>query len=138
MSTHIRSRMKQQVRPPAAALAVLSLELFGFFFAASAPSPLFVIFQDQWGLQPSALTIVFAVYAVMLLVALLVGGGISDHVGREPAIIAALAVQVLAMVIFLVAGGVVLLVAARAVQGFATGIATGALSAAIIEAAPEG
>lgn len=130
--------MRQRVRPPAAALALLSLELFGFFFAASAPSPLFVVFQHQWGLQPSELTIVFALYAVTLLVALLVAGGISDHVGRKPAIVAALAVQVLAMVMFLVAGDFLMLVAARAVQGFATGIATGALSAAIIEGASEG
>lgn len=138
MSTRTTAPSKKQGSSSLPALGLLTLELFGFFYAASAPSPLFVIFQDHWGLQPLALTIVFAVYAVMLLVALLFAGGISDHIGRKPAIMIALAVQVLAMLIFLIAGDVVLLVAARAVQGFATGIATGALSAAIIEAAPDG
>ncbi|HSX66849.1 MFS transporter [Nocardioides sp.] len=124
------------VRP--LALPLYAGELFAFFAAAAAPSPLLVLFQGRWGFDAAMLTVVFAIYAVTLLLALLIAGAISDHVGRKPAIITALAAQAAAMMLFLVADGVASLLVARAVQGLATGIAAGALAAAILEAAPAG
>jgi MFS family permease len=73
---------------PGSAFAVLALVLFAFFFAASAPSPLFVVMQHDWGFSPSLLTVAFAVYAIALLASLLVAGSLSDHVGRRPVILA--------------------------------------------------
>jgi hypothetical protein len=54
-------------------------------FASSVPSPLYVVYQHEWGFSTIALTGVFAVYALALLGALLVVGSISDHIGRRPA-----------------------------------------------------
>lgn len=110
--------------------------LFTFFAAASAPSPLFVVFQQQWGFSPALLTVAFAIYAIALLVSLLVAGSLSDHVGRRPVIFAALLLQASAMLIFFTAEGIGGLIAARVVQGIATGIASGALTAAVVEATP--
>jgi MFS family permease len=106
--------------------------------AAGAPSPLYAVYQAQWHFSATTLTAVFAVYAVALLAALLVVGSLSDHVGRRPVIVAALAADVVAMVLFLLANDVGMLYAARAVQGLATGAATSALSAALIELQPKG
>jgi MFS family permease len=72
-----------------------------------------------------------------LLVALLFAGSLSDRVGRRPALVAALAVELVAMALFVVAQGIVVLFAARIVQGLATGVAMGALSAALIDLQPE-
>ena len=44
-----------------AAFALLGAVLFSFFLAAAAPSPLFVLFQHQWGFSSSLLTVAFAV-----------------------------------------------------------------------------
>lgn len=119
-----------------AAFALLGAVLFSFFLAAAAPSPLFVLFQHQWGFSSSLLTVAFAVYALALLASLLVAGSLSDHIGRRPVIIAALVLQAGAMVMFLLSRGIGGIIAARVVQGLATGIASGTLSAAVVEAAP--
>lgn len=119
------------------AFPMLALVLFAFFAAASAPSPLFVVFQQQWDFSPALLTVAFAIYAIALLVSLLVAGSLSDYIGRRPVIFFALLLQGTAMLMFLLARGIGGLLAARIVQGVATGIASGALSAAVVEAAPE-
>ncbi len=132
----IRSFRNRHLPQPIAFVA-LSLVLFAFFFAASAPSPAFVALQHQWSFSASLLTIAFGVYAIALLFSLIVFGALSDHVGRRPVIVVALIIQAISMVMFFRATDIVGLIVARAVQGFATGIATGALAAAVVEAAPE-
>jgi MFS family permease len=122
--------------PSAAAFPLLAMVLFAFFAAASAPSPLFVVFQHQWGFSPALLTVAFAIYALALLVSLLVAGSLSDHIGRRPVVFVALLLQAGAMLIFLLAEGISGIIAARIVQGIATGMVSGALTAAIVEAAP--
>ncbi|MBI1379411.1 MAG: MFS transporter [Frankiales bacterium] len=113
--------------------------IFGIFLAAaSAPSPLYALYAADWGFGPTTLTEVFAVYAVALLATLLVAGSVSDAVGRRPVILVALVVQVLAMLAFVAADGVGWLVAARALQGVATGLATGAFAAALLDLQPGG
>jgi MFS family permease len=111
--------------------------LLGFlFFASSAPSPLYVVYQARWHFSAITLTSVFAVYVAALLVALVFAGSLSDRVGRRPVIVLALTVQIAAMVLFGVAHDVDVLFTARIVQGLATGVATGALSAALIDLQP--
>ncbi|MDP9898271.1 MFS transporter [Variovorax ginsengisoli] len=122
--------------PSNLAFGLLATVLFAFFFAASAPSPLFVVFQHAWGFSSSMLTVAFAVYALALMLSLVVAGSLSDHIGRRPVVFAALVLQAVAMGMFLLARGIGGLIAARIVQGVATGIASGALSAAVVEAAP--
>ncbi|MEV5735003.1 MFS transporter [Streptomyces sp. NPDC052292] len=59
---------------------------------ASAPSPIYPLYQERWGLSVTMLTVVFAVYVVGLLGALLTVGSLSDHRGRRPVLVAALPV----------------------------------------------
>lgn len=106
--------------------------------AAGAPSPLYEVYQGAWKFSAATLTVIFAVYAIALLTAFLVFGRLSDHVGRKPVIIAALLVEVAAMACFLAADSVGLLYTARILQGLATGAATGAISASLIELQPQG
>ena len=115
---------------------ILVVTLGAFLFASSAPSPLYVVYQGQWDFSSLTLTAVFAVYALALLVTLLVFGSISDHVGRRPALLVALLIEALAMVAFAVSGGVGVLITARVLQGVATGIAMGAVSAALLDLQP--
>jgi MFS family permease len=119
-----------------AAFWAVALMLGFLLFASSAPSPLYVVYQHEWRFSPLTLTSVFAVYVVALLIALVIAGSLSDRVGRRPVLLAALSVQVVAMVLFGVAHGVGVLFAARIVQGLATGVATGALSATLIDLQP--
>ncbi|KMS84808.1 MFS transporter permease [Streptomyces regensis] len=102
-------------------------------FGAGAGSPLFVLYQQQWGFPDWQLTTAFTVYAVTLLATLLVAGSLSDHIGRRPVLITALTLLLLASALFLLADGIGWIIAARAVQGVATGAATSTFTAAIIE-----
>src|SRR5690242_20480080 len=104
-----------------------------FMAAAGAPTPLYVVYQQQWGFPTSTLTLIFAVYVLGLLATILVVGALSDHVGRRPVLGAAIALEVVALVLFLTAGGVVTLLLARLAQGVATGAAITTLSAAVVD-----
>ena len=110
--------------------------LMALLFASAVPSPLYVVYQDEWGFSSITLTSVFAVYAIALLAALLVFGSISDHIGRRPTLIAALALEIVAMAAFAGAEGVGWLFVARTLQGIATGTAMGAISAALLDLQP--
>ncbi|MGW7424165.1 hypothetical protein ACWGJB_29740, partial [Streptomyces sp. NPDC054813] len=51
---------------------------------ASAPSPIYPLYRERWGLSVTMLTVIFAVYVVGLLGALLMVGSLSDQLGRRP------------------------------------------------------
>ncbi|MEU0369931.1 MFS transporter [Streptomyces sp. NPDC006283] len=114
-----------------------SAQLF-LLFAASAPSPLYPVYQAHWAFSAATVTVVFALYAIGLLLALVIVGALSDHVGRRPVLITALMVEAAAMGLFIAAGGVGWLMAARMLQGIATGAATGAISAGLVDLQPPG
>src|SRR3954453_3530944 len=101
--------------------------------ASGVPSPLYRVNSEEFGFGPGVLTTIFAIYTFALLVSLLVVGGLSDHVGRRPVIASALALEAVAMALFWAADGVGWLLAARVVQGLATGALTSALGAWLLD-----
>ena len=118
---------------PTASTAVIASLLISFLAASSAPTPLYAIYQNAWGFSPITTTVVFGVYAVAVLAALLFFGKISDHVGRRPMLLAGLAGQIVSMIVFTTAGSVAELMVARVVQGVATGAAFGAIGAGLLD-----
>ncbi|MGM4926822.1 MFS transporter [Tardiphaga sp. 804_B3_N1_9] len=101
--------------------------------SSSAVTPLYRLYQQSMHLSPLMITLVFAVYAISLLAALLTVGGLSDYVGRRPVILGGLLLNAIAMVLFSYASDVGQLILARAVQGLCVGTATTALGAAILD-----
>ena len=132
MRTHRRGR----TLPPAAAFSGVAVAYAGLYLAAGAPSPLFVQYQQQWGFPAGLLTIAFAAYAIGLVVAILVAGSLSDFIGRRPVLIGALSVELISMVMFIFAPNIGWVIAARVIQGLATGGATSAFAASLLELAP--
>ena len=124
--------------PSRAAFWLVAGVLCLLFFGAAAPTPLYGIYRAQLGFSATTLTAVFAIYALVLLLTLLVVGSVSDYLGRRRVILTALLVTAGAYAVFLVAHSVGLLFAARALQGVGVGTATGALGAALIDLQPEG
>lgn len=115
------------------ALPFHAIVLGTFLAASSAPTPLYRYYQETYALSPIVTTAVFAVYALALLAALLVAGSLSDHLGRRPVIFGAILLELAAMLLFVVSDGAGHLIAARIVQGIATGIAASSLGAALID-----
>jgi hypothetical protein len=101
--------------------------------SGAAPTPLYHQYQEHFLLTPFMITIIFATYVLCLLFALLTVGSLSDYVGRRPSILAALALNVAAMIVFMTAGSAAALIGARAIQGFATGLALTTLAATILD-----
>ncbi|MFJ1767329.1 MFS transporter [Amycolatopsis sp. NPDC088138] len=121
----------------ATGFAGVSAAMVAILVAAGAPTPLLPIYEKEWGFAPWLLTLAFGVYALALLVAILVIGSLSDHIGRRPLMIGALGLELVAMLVFLFSPSIGWLIVARVIQGIATGAASSTLSAAVVELAPE-
>jgi predicted MFS family arabinose efflux permease len=117
-------------RPAVFALASVIVALLA---SSAAPTPLYAIYQAKWHFTPITTTVVFGTYAIAVLVSLLTAGKLSDHLGRRPVLLTAVAVHITSLVIFATASGVPALLTARVVQGLSTGAALGAIGAAMLD-----
>jgi predicted MFS family arabinose efflux permease len=105
-----------------------------FFLAgSSAATPLYPVYQAQWGFSPVTVTVVFGIYALAVLAALLTTGSLSDHIGRRPVLLGATLLQAAAMLVFATAQGVGSLLIARIIQGVSTGAAVAAVGAGLLD-----
>jgi MFS family permease len=127
---------RRRTLPAGLALTGTALAFTSLYLAAGALTPLLVVYKQRWEFPPSLLTLAFAVYAIGFLAAVLTLGSLSDHVGRRPVLIGALVVQLASNLLFLVAPDVGWVIAGRIVQGVASGAATAAFTAALVELAP--
>ncbi len=116
--------------------ATATIALLAFATNAAA-SPLYRVYQLQFRFSATTLTLLFTVYVVVLLGTLVFFGSASDYLGRRPVLLAGLALGAAACGLFLLAHGVGLLFAARALQGVAVGLISGTASAALLDLRPE-
>ncbi|MEV6671037.1 MFS transporter [Streptomyces sp. NPDC051162] len=100
------------------------------------PTPLYGLYRERIGFSELMVTVVFAVYALGVIAALLVAGDFSDVLGRRPVLLAALGLSLLSAVCFLCEDGLPLLSAGRLLSGFSAGLFSGAATAAVLELAP--
>jgi predicted MFS family arabinose efflux permease len=133
-TTAIVPRQVEKSQASARAMTVFAAAAAIVFSAsAAAPTPLYRYYQEVFGLSPAVLTIVFSAYVFSVLAALLTVGTLSDYIGRRPVIFGALLLNMLAETMFIEANSAALLIAARIVQGFGTGIAITTLGATILD-----
>lgn len=130
-----RTTTAVQLRPQRA-FVVLAMATVVIMATASAPSPIYPIYQERWHFSVTVLTLIFAVYVVGLLGALLTVGSLSDHVGRRPVLVGAFVVAAASTAIFWTASGPETLIVARLVQGVASGTAMSALAAGLLDYSP--
>lgn len=126
--------------PSARTPAVLAVgSVITVAFAGSVlVTPLYTLYQRKFGFSEITLTLIYAVYVVGNVVALLAFGQISDQLGRKRVALPALGLAVLAAVLFLVADGTAWLFAARLLIGLAVGVASGTGTAWLGELHGEG
>ena len=99
-------------------------------------TPLYAVYEQRFGFSSAVLTVVFATYALVLAPSLLVFGQLSDRLGRRRVLSAGLATATVGLALFALAAGLGWLFAARAVQGLAVGMISGAAAAALVELDP--
>ncbi len=119
--------------PRLGSLVYYAILMVTFLAASSAPTPLYQLYQTTWHFSTTWLTLVFASYVFALLLALLTTGSLSDYIGRRPVVAMAIVGELLSLALFLAADGLAWVLAARILQGVATGIVTSALAAAMLD-----
>ncbi|MEU2546013.1 MFS transporter [Streptomyces roseolus] len=102
------------------------------------PTPLYPLYQEEFGFSELTVTVVYAVYAFGVLAVLLLAGNASDTIGRRPTLCWGLAFAAASAVCFLRADALGWLYAGRLLSGLSAGLFTGAATAYVIELAPPG
>ena len=115
------------------ALSLIAIELGVMFVGAILPTPLYPLYREAFGFSGVTLTLIYAVYVLGNLVALLFFGRLADQIGRRNASLPAIAVGICGALAFAFATGTPWLFVARALSGFCTGLAAGAATAWIAE-----
>jgi hypothetical protein len=100
---------------------------------STVPTPLYGLYEAADDFPPFVVTFVFAAYAVGVVAALYFAGHLSDVVGRRRMIVIAVAVEVMAAVVFLVWSELPGLLVARFVNGVGVGLLTATATAHISE-----
>lgn len=100
---------------------------------STLPTPLYAIYQRQDGFPTFVVTVIFAAYAIGVMLSLYLAGHVSDWLGRRRVIAAALLAEALAAVLFLSSPDVPALIAARLVSGAGIGALTATATAHLSE-----
>ncbi len=97
--------------------------MIGVLFAGSTVlTPLYIVYQQQFGFSKITLTLIYAAYVIGNLAALFIFGGISDTIGRRRAAVPAMAVAIIGALMFLFAQDTAALYIGRILSGFAVGV----------------
>lgn len=102
----------------------VALGLFAIAFGANVFAPLLPVYQRLEGFNATQVTLIFSIYAAGLVPALLIGGPLSDRLGRRALIRPALVCSALGSIV-LIGGGVGpqwLLTVGRCIAGMAVGL----------------
>jgi MFS family permease len=102
------------------------------------PTPLYTIYQEEFGFSELTVTAIFATYATGVIAALLLFGRLSDQIGRRRVLLPGVALSALSAVVFLLAHDVGALFAGRVLSGLAAGLFTGTATATLLDLAPPG
>lgn len=121
-----------------AAFVAVAFTLFTLMVGPNVPTPLYPTYERVFGFSPLVMTVIFAVYAIVLIPALLVFGPLSDAVGRRRVLLPAVVLTAIGSLLFALASGPGLLFLARAAQGLGLGAAQGTASAALTDLDPDG
>jgi MFS family permease len=125
-------------RPGRLRFAGLGYALAVLLTGTNLATPLYATYEHVFRLSPLDVTLLVAVYAAAVVVALLICGPLSDAAGYRPVLVAGLAAAACGSALLAAADGPGWLFAGRAVQGLAVGTCSGALTAGLVLTEPRG
>jgi MFS family permease len=138
-SAEERARTRALVRdesaegqPQPRAFTAVAFVFVVVMMGTTLPSPLFDLYERTLGISPLMVTVLYAIYAFGVVVALLLAMPMSARLGRRPMLATALAVSGAAALAFLLSDNVIVLLAARVLSGLAAGAVTGTATESLI------
>ncbi|MFN2582989.1 MAG: MFS transporter [Candidatus Dormibacteria bacterium] len=128
MSAAVRARMS---------VALVALAFFVVMMGTTLPTPLYPTYQSRFGFSQLTITVIFAVYAVTVVLSLMLIGRLSDFIGRRRVLLPGVVFSAASAALFLVAGGLGALLAGRVLSGVSAAIFTGTATAALVDLWPQ-
>lgn len=116
---------------------MMGYNIFLLMIGSNLPSPLYSEYQQIFGFSSIVLTLIFAVYALVLIPSLSFFGQLSDRIGRKKILLAGVLITVCGSIVFALASNTAWLFVARGLQGLAAGMMSGTATAALIELHPK-
>lgn len=89
---------------------------------STVPAPLFPLYVAREGFSTFAITVVFAAFAVGVVISLVLAGHVSDWAGRKAILIPALSLEIVSALLFLTSTSLPVLIVARVVNGLGVGM----------------
>ncbi|GAA0991556.1 MFS transporter [Subtercola frigoramans] len=123
-----RRRLSHSVGFWVIAFAFLTVMAF-----STVPTPLYSLYQQRDGFATFLITVIFAAYAIGVMLSLYLAGHVSDWLGRRPVILVAVLLQIVAAVLFLFWSDVAGLIVARLISGLGVGVLTATATAHLSE-----
>jgi len=117
----------------AAGRMVGGLVIAMLFMGSTLLTPLYDLYRSNYHLSVLDAGLLYAVYVIGNLVALLFLGRLADQVGRRPVVLASLTLAMASALLFALAHGARELFLARVVNGLAVGLGSGAATAWITD-----
>ncbi|MDQ6751539.1 MAG: MFS transporter [Actinomycetota bacterium] len=117
------------------AFAVVAYAFAITMLGTTLPTPLYDLYRQKFGFSVLMITVIFATYALGVIVALVLFGRLSDEIGRRRALLPGLALSALSALAFLVADGLAPLLVGRMLSGLSAGIFTGTATATLVDLA---
>jgi len=118
--------------------ALAAYVFFVTMLGTTLPTPLYPLFQQRYGFGDLQVTVIFAVYALGVIAGLVLFGNLSDQLGRRLPLALGLVLSAAAALLFLFAGSLAPIYAARVVSGLSAGIFTGTATAYLVDLSPRG
>ncbi len=100
---------------------------------STLPTPLYALYQQRDGFPAFLVTVIFAAYAVGVMLSLYLAGHVSDWLGRRRVLLAGLLAEALAAALFLLWPDVPGLIVARLLSGAGIGVITATATAHLSE-----
>lgn len=115
----------------------VALSMVAALMGTALVSPLYPIFQDQWGLGAADISNIYVIYMIGALVGLVVFGRLGDRIGYAATLIAAMVLALAGSLLCMIAQEVVLLSIGRFMVGVAGTVATASGAAGLMLLTPE-
>jgi predicted MFS family arabinose efflux permease len=116
-----------------AATAAVGAMIAALFAGSTLLTPLYVIYQHEFGFSRITLTLVYAVYVVGNLASLMWFGRLSDTFGRRATALPAIGVSIIGSFVFLFATGTPALYLGRVLTGLGISVGAGTATAWLAE-----
>jgi MFS family permease len=127
------TRIRPSVRRHGVGFWIIAAAFLIVMAFSTLPTPLYALYQQRDGFATFFITVIFAAYGVGVMASLYFAGHISDWFGRRRIILIAIAIEIVAAVVFLAWPEVPGLIVARFINGVGVGMLTATATAHLSE-----